>query len=163
MTAFIEEVRTGQKISRSFCLSISVKGSSRHLDVQSKTLEVILASFFPHPRNPNSRPLLRLLPPEYIWMLHTRTISAAVSLGQAAIIPLKCFHSLLTGLALSTLGPASNPLSIKQTAWWCHHCNVNSPEVSHWAKNEDFVPHRGCRTPVGHGPATQVSSPSFSP
>ena len=49
MTAFLEEVRTELKSSRSFCLSIAVNGSSRHLDVQSKTLEIILASSFPHP------------------------------------------------------------------------------------------------------------------
>lgn len=47
VTAFLE-VRTGLKMSRSFRLSISVNGGPIHLGVQSKNLEIIFASSFPH-------------------------------------------------------------------------------------------------------------------
>ena len=83
VTAFLEEVRTGLKISRSSRLSISVNGGPIHLSVQSKNLETILASSFPLLK-------IKTLGNSYIFCpqnasgVCTSHISVAISLGQGA-------------------------------------------------------------------------------
>lgn len=111
------ELSWALKISRRFCLLISLNGSIINPGVQSKILETILIYSFLTP-NLNSQQLLYLLPPRDIQSLNTPTISTSIIPGQTTIIALKCFSGLLTGLSLFTFGPFSNSFSIKQLEWW---------------------------------------------
>lgn len=83
VTAFLEEVRTGLKISRSFCLSILVNGGPIHLSVQSKNLETILASSFP-PLKIQTLGNSYIFCPQNASGVCTSHISVAISLGQGA-------------------------------------------------------------------------------
>ena len=121
VTAFLEEVRTRLKISRSFCLSISVNGGPIHLSVQSKYLETILASSFP--------PLkIQTLGNSYIFCPQMPLESARLTspLPSAWV---KVHHSeMLRRTRPFHAGPSCE--SIFHQADRSHHCCFNSSDVS---------------------------------